>query len=884
MSAIRGWAARLRAIVFSRAADRELDREIRFHLEQEIAKNVRLGMTESEAMRKALLDFGGVTVTREEHRDTRGARWLSDFAGDARFALRTLRRSPALAAAAIITLALGVGANTAIFSAVNAVMLQPLPLRDPDRLLMLWEENPEKNWHMQVAAPANMLDWGEQVPAFEGLTAYLESRGTATLTGDGPPQLVTTAFVMGNFFDVLGVRPQLGRALTPDETWDTGNRVVVISDKAWRTFFAGDSSIIGRTIYLDGQPRQVVGIMGPGFSFPYDKIDVWEPTAFEKTARQEIWFRRAHFARPIARLAGNATPEQANVQLQSVVERLKVQYPETNRYMGAGLTPLHRFLIGDTRLPLIVLLSAVGLLLLIACANVGNLLLVQAATRERETALRLALGAGRSRVVRQALTESLVLSTVGGGLGLVVGIIGTRALVRLQPVGLLRVSEFGVDWTVLAYVLAIITASGLLFGTLPAIWSGRRAPADTLRSGRASGEGRRMRRWGDTLVVAEVALSLLLTIGAGLLIRTLWELQRVDPGFDSHGVLTATISLSGTAYDSAATRQVFYDQLLREVRALPGVSDAAMVSAVPLDDFGYSSDFSIAGRGPNEYGSEVLHRAISPEYLRTMRVPLLAGRAFTAQDGPTSEPVILINDELARRFFKGQDPVGQRIAFDKFPDSTSTWRTIVGVVGSEHQKTLSSAPQIETLEPYPQDPRRRMSVVVRTGGDPAALGPSIRRIVARLDPSLAVLSMKTMEDVRLGSLALQRFLMALMLVFATVGLVLAIVGVYGVLANLARRRTREMGIRIALGARSAEVRWLVVRHGLRLTTLGLLIGGVTALLLTRGLRGLLFGIAPWDPTTFTAVAVLLAGTSLIAAWIPANKASRSDPMAALRAE
>jgi putative ABC transport system permease protein len=884
MSLVTGLATRLRAIVRGRTADRELDEEIRFHLEQETEKHLRLGLPPDEARRRALVAFGGVTVTHEEHRDSRGARWAADFLSDARFALRALARSPALAVAAIVTLALGVGANTMIFSAVNAVMLQPLPLKEPGRLVMLWEENPEKNWHQQVAAPANVLDWREQVPAFEDVTAFLDFEGTATLTGQGEPQLLKDVNVFGNFFSVLGVRPILGRAFTDEETWDTGTRVAVISHRAWRMHFGGDSAVVGRSMLLDGVSYQIVGVMPEGFSFPYDGLDVWEPAAFAPTAREQTFFRRAHFVRPIARLGRGVTAEQADAQLQSIVRRLQQEYPATNRVMGAGMTPLHEFLVGTTRRPLLVLLGAVGLLLLIACANVGNLLLVQAASRERETALRLALGAGRSRVVRQSLTETLVLALVGGGIGLALGAVGTRALVRLQPEGLLRVQSFGVDWTVAAYVLAITTASGLLFGALPALWSGRRSPAESLRTGRSGGEARGMRRWGDALVVAEVALSLALTVGAGLVVRTFWELQHVDPGFDPHGVLATTIQPAGTAYDSAQARIAFFGQLMERVGSLPGVESVALTSAPPLAEQGYTSDFAVAGRPADAYGTEVAHRTVTSNYLRTMRVPLRRGRDFGPEDATSGVPVVLINERLAEQYFRGEDPVGQRIAFDKVPDSTSTWYTIVGVVGAERQRALTDPAKIEVFHAFEQTGGRRMTLLARTGGDPGALAPSVRAAVSALDPSLAIVSSRTMEGVRQRSLALQRFLMVLMLVFAVVGLVLAIVGVYGVLAHLARRRTREMGIRIALGAQAAEVRWLVVRHGLRLTSLGLAIGAVIALLGSRTLRALLYGVAPWDPLTLGGVAALLALTSVLAAWLPANRASRADPMAALRAE
>jgi predicted permease len=630
---------------------------------------------------------------------------------------------------------------------------------------------------------------------------------------------------------------------------------------------------------------QVVGVMPAGFAFPWERVDVWRPPAWSRTDRAQVYFRRAHWLRAIARVRPGVSLDQADAQFQQVVRRLQVQYPETNRVMGAGMTPLHAFLVGDTRLPLLILLAAVGLLLLIACANVGNLLLVRAAGREREMAVRLALGAGRLRLVRQALTESLVLSLIGGAAGLALGWWGTRALVALQPPEMLRVREFGVDWSVLAFVVAITTASGLLFGIAPALWSSRRIPAEALREGgRTGSEGRRIRRWGDSLVIGEVALALMLTVGAGLLVRSFWQLQQVNPGFESRGVLAVSIDLPDSRYETGDKAAAFFDELLRRVRALPGVDDAGAVSQLPLTAPSWTSDFAVAGRPAGEYGTEVVHRVVTPEYLRTMRVPLLRGRGITADDRKDAPPVVLINDALARGYFAGQDPVGQRITFDRVPDSTSVWRTIVGVAGSEHQSTLAQDAQIEILAPFAQDRSSGMAVVVRTGASPASLAPAVRREVAALDANLAITSIQTMDAVRGASMARERFLMTLLVVFAIVGLALAVVGVYGVLAQLARRRTREMGIRIALGAQSSQVRWLIVRHGMRLVLVGLLIGGSLALASTRALRGLLYAVPATDPLTFAAVAALLALTGAAASLLPALRASRADPASALRAE
>ena len=885
IGALKGLAVRLRALGRRSQAERDLDEEIRFHIEQETAKYVRAGASAEEARRRALVAFGGVTQTREAHRAVRGAPWVEELVADSRYALRALRRSPVLAGAAILTLALGIGANTAIFSAVNAVLLRPLPFAAAERLYMLWEENPDRGWHRQTAAPANMLDWREQVVAFEDVAAYGDLEESVTLTGVGDPRPVRKATVTGNFFSVLGVRAALGRTLRAEETWATGAAVAVVGHRLWRDHFRGDAGVIGRTVHVDGRPVEIVGVMPDGFAFPFEDVDVWRPTAWNPANEGQTWFRRAHWLRPIARLRPGVSAREADAQLQAVAQRLQRDYPETNTRMGAGMTSLHEFLVGDTRLPLLVLMGAVALLLLIACANVGNLLLVQAAGRERETALRLALGAGRGRLVRQALTESLVLSAIGGAGGLALGWWGTRALQALQPAGMLRVSQFGVDWRVLAYVLAVTVATGLLFGTAPALWSRRQRPAEALReAGRTESEGRRARRWGNALAVGEVALALLLLVGAGLLVRSLLRLQQVHPGFDHEGVLTATVGLPGVRYDTPEKVSAFFDELVMRARALPGATDAAAVTRLPLTTTSWSSDLAVAGRPVRTNATEVLHRAVTPDYFRVMRIPLRRGRAFTSEDRAGAPPVVLINEALAREHFRGEDPVGQRIAFERVTDSSSIWHTIVGIVGSENQSTLMVEPRTEVFAPAAQDPSNTMRLVVRTVGEPASLGAPLRRLVAEIDPALAVRHVSTMAEIRAASLARERFLTTLLLAFAAVGLLLAVVGVYGVMAQLVRHRRREMGIRLALGAQVPQVRWLVVQQGLRLVAIGLVTGTAGALLATRVVRVLLFGVEPADPVTFVVVPAVLAVTGLAASWLPARQASRADPAGVLRAE
>jgi predicted permease len=882
MSLFHALRARLRAIRPS-AADQSLSDEIRFHIDLETEKNVRLGMSPDEARRHALAHFGGVQRVREEHRDVRPLRWLEDAAADSRFALRSLRRTPALGLAAVVTLALGIGANVAIFSAVNAVVLQPLPFPAPGRLVMITEENPEKHWHLNDAAPANVLDWRDGVPAFHDVTAYADFLGTYTLTGRGDPQTIQAVNVAGNFFSVMGVRPAFGRTFTDAETWRPA-AVAILSDRAWRTRFGGDSSIIGKHIVLNARDFEVVGVMPPGFAFPFENVEVWRSIGWDPQSRGEVFFRRAHWVRAIARLKPGVSLETADAQLQTVVSRLKQQYPPTNKYMGAAIWPLQSFLVGDTRLPLLLLLTSVAFLLLIACANVGNLLLVQAAGREREAALRLALGAGRGRLVRQALAESLVLSGLGGAMGLLLGWAGTRALVRLQPEGMLRVHDFGVDAAVLAYVLAITTLSGLLFGVAPALWMRRRDPADSLKEGgRGSGQGSRAKRWGEVLVVGEVALALLMTTGAGLVVRSFLQVRNVNPGFDSHGVLTAQVGLN-QSYDTSTKVQAFVSQLETRSRAIPGVTNAALATSIPFNGTAYTSDYIAYGRAADQYGTEVGHRAVTASYFTTMKVPLRGGRMFDETDGLGSAPVVLINEALAKAYFQGQNPVGQRIAFDKVPTPKSTWYTIVGVVASEHVDALDVQPRIEVFHSAMQEPPTGTFVLLRTDGDPASLVASLRAVLHDLDPSLALIDAKPMDVLRAGSMARIRFMTTMLLGFALVGVVLAVVGVYGVLAHVSRNRTREMGIRVALGAQPTQVRWLVVRHGLALAVAGLALGLVIAAFATRLMSTLLFNVAPNDPLTLIGVSLILATTSLLAAWLPARRAARVDPAIALRAE
>jgi putative ABC transport system permease protein len=660
----------------------------------------------------------------------------------------------------------------------------------------------------------------------------------------------------------------------------------MISDRVWRTQFGADPNVVKQTVQLNARSFQVVGVMPAGFRFPGMDADVWTTTGWSADQRTQVSFRRGHYLRAIARLKPGVSLDGANAQLQVVVNRLKRDYPATNRVMGAGMTPLQDFLVGNTRQPLLVLMGSVALLLLIACANVGNLLLIQTAGRGREAALRLALGAGRVRLLRQALTESLVLSVFGGAAGLALGWWGTRALGAMQPAGMLPVAEIGVSWSVVGYVIAITTASGVLFGIAPVLWNNQRAPGEVLKDGgRATGIGPRMRRWGNALVVGEIAIALLLTIGASLLVRSFAQLQQVDPGFDPHGVLAISLNVPGARYDDAGKISGFYAELMERVRAIPGVESDAVTSNLPLSGgVGYTSDFTAAGRPIDGYGSEAGHRSVSPDYFGTMHVKITQGRGFTTADALNGDQVVVINDALARSYFRGRNPLGQRIAFDKVPDSTSTWRTIVGVVNDERQTDLATESQIEFITPERQAPSTFMSLVVRAAHDPVTLVAAVRQVVKEMDPAIGFTSVQTMDEMRAAALARQRFLMTLLTGFSLAGLLLAAVGVYGVMAHLARNRTREMGIRIALGARAASVQWLVVREGLRLLAVGLGAGLLIASAATRAMTAMLYHVSPGDPASFVVVPAALAVTTLAATWIPARRASRADPMETLRTE
>jgi len=804
---------------------------------------------------------------------------------DLRFGARTLRRSPGFTAAAVAVLALGIGANTAIFSAVNAFLFRPMPFGDADRLVMLYETNPEFGWDHAQTAPANVLDWREQVDALDDVAIYSEFVEQTEFVRDGQPELLGNSAVTGNFFDVLGIRAALGRGFEWDETWDGSDGVVVLSHAAWRTHFGSDPDIAGKTIQLGARAVQVVGVMPEGFDYPSERTDVWAPWGWDRAARDQVWFRRAHFARAIGRLAPGVTPSGADASLQVVVERLKTDYPETNRVMGAGLLPLRDFLVMDVRGPLYILLGAVALLLVLACTNVANLMLVRASDRSRDVALRVALGAGRGRVARQLLAEGALLALAGGAIGLGLGWAGIRALATRQSVGIEGATGLALDTRVILFTLAVALLSALLFGIAPALRTARGDVQEVLKEGgRGGSTGRTKLRTARVLVASQVAVTMLLVVGAGLMVRTFVALRRVDPGFRTDAVLAVSFTVPSARYVGRDQVLAFQDRFERSLEGRPGIERVGYVGRLPLDGQSWSSQFQAEGWPPDRVGIEIWHRRADRGYFEALDIPLLRGRLFDSGEGPGEPLTVVINRTFADQFFPGEDPIGQRIAYDRAATAQSIWYEIVGIVGDQQQVSPRQPARAEVFENRRQDWGRSDWFVIRTTGDATSATAAVRSVLAELDPLIPIASIRPLRDVWSSSMAREEFMLTLLGAFAVSALLLATVGVYGVTAQAARGRTHEIGIRIALGARTSEVLGLILRQGLAVVCVGLAIGVVAALLATRVIAGFLHGVRPTDPLTLVAVVVLLSLVAAVACFVPARRAASIDPASSLRSE
>jgi putative ABC transport system permease protein len=827
---------------------------------------------------------------------------------DLRYCVRVLRTNVGFTIVAVVTLALGIGANTAIFSVVNAVLLRPLPFREPDRLTLLWQTDPRAASAQLPFSFPNFTDVKQQSQSLEAVaawTAYSDTR--FNLVGSGEPEQLQAARVSQDFFPTLGVEPVLGRNFVEEEDRENGPRAVILGNELWQRRFGGDPHVLGNALNFDGNSYTVIGIMPPGFAFPkFPKpAEVWvalsrdpDPTMARKYARG------ANYLGVLARLKDGVSVPQVQSEIDTIASRLREQYPHENAQKGFVAIPLQQQASRDLRPALLVLLGAVGFVLLISCANVASLLLVRATARRREIAVRLALGSSRARIIRQLLTESLLLSVMGGAVGLLLALWGVD-LLRSVPYNApsflapYRVApeEIGLSGAVLGFTLFITLMTGVAFGLVPALQASKPDVNEALKDSSTTAQSFRMRFRG-ALVIAEIAISLVLLTGAGLMVKSFLRLLDVDPGFQPENVLTAEINLSKSEYASDQRIAGFYQQVIERIAAIPGVRSAGAASMLPLSGADQGSDFFIEGQPPPDPGqkNEINYQCVSPDYFRTMGITVLEGRPFSERDNPDSPRVAMINESAARLFWSGQDPVGKRLGLSlealRFPspdrppvfDIPGAMREIVGVVKDVRHDGLNIQPQPEMFIPYGQRPAREMTIVARCVGDPSQLASLVRSEVRAINPNQPIAAVNTMPDLVSRSIAKPRFNFIMLGVFATVALVLATVGVYGVMAFSVAQRTREIGIRFALGAQPRQVTGMVVGEGMRLIAAGIGLGLAAALALTRVMTALLFGVSPTDPATFAGVSLLLSMVALMACYIPARRASTVDPIETLRYE
>jgi putative ABC transport system permease protein len=870
---------RIRDLAHRDKLERELAEELRFHLEMEAADRTARGLNPDEARRAAALNFGGVEKIKEDCRDQFGLRWLETVGLDLRHGARGLRRSPGFTIAALLTLSLGIGANTAIFSVVNAVLLRPLPFSDPDRLMRVFGTTPQ-NPHAWTS-PLNFADLAAQQKSFAGLAALSEAR--ATLAGVDEAEQIEGWSVSANFFTLLGVRPVLGRSFTSGEDQPGGECVLVLSHALWQRRFGGQPGAIGRAVALNDARCTVVGVASAVFDFPLGTA-FWKPLQLDPGAES----RGSNHLTLIARLAPNATRSRAQADLDRIALGLARAYPDPNAGRGFAVTPLREQIVSEVRPALLVLAGAVGLVLLIACGNVANLLLARSAARRGEVAIRAAVGAAQARIVRQLLTESLLLALLAGAAGLLLGVWGARLLAVWGPQGIPRLHEVSLDGRVLTFTLLASLATVALFGLAPALQGARPDLNHVLKEANRGirGGGLHVQLRG-LVIVAELALTVTLMVGSGLLMKSFLLLVRVRPGFEPAHLLTMDVSLPPWRYDRPR-RAELYANALEKVRHFPGVISAAAGMTQPVLGANHWGSTLAPEGAPTPAAVADLNVAINPvtpDYFRTLGIPLLAGRAFTDGDVPGAPGVAVVSRQVARLFFPGADPVGKRIRLDiDLGPGVPQTRVIAGEVGDVHQEGLALEDAPVLYVPHRQVPYPKMSLLVRTAGDPLALGGTVRATLRNLDRDVPVGTVTTMEEILVGSVGRPRFYTALTALFAGLALFLAAVGVYGVLAWSVSQRLHEIGVRMALGAGRWSVETLIVRQAMAPALLGLILGLGAALALSRMLATLLYGVEPTDPWIYAMVSCLLLAVVLLASHLPARQATQVDLTRSLRCE
>jgi putative ABC transport system permease protein len=885
MASLHEWMRRLWGTLRRNPNDRQLDEEIRLHLELAAEDLQRRGRSPEDSLRTARLQAGGVAQAMEAMRDQRGLPWLENLARDGRHGLRVLRRSPGFTAVALLTIALGIGANTAIFSLINAVLLRPLPFADPERLVIVWEDSTFVGFPHNTPAAANYADIKAQSRTLEDLAA-LDWR-SFNLTGDGEPERVEANGVTANLLPLLGIRPALGRSFTAEEDSPEGPKVMMLSYGLWQSRYGGVRNIIGRDLLLNNEKYTVIGVLPPGFEFLRKDIGIFVPIAF---TRELLNNRGRHYLTLAGRMKQGVTLAESQADAQAIMRRIGQEHPrETfNGRLGAVVVPLREQLAGEVRRPLAVLLVAVGFVLLIACANVANLLLARATKRRTEAAVRTALGAGYARTIAQALTESMLLAVAGSGIGLIFARWSFAFLKRVVPEGMAASTNLELDWRILGFTLLAALLTGLIFGLAPAFQIARVNLNEVLKQSGGRADLRSGSRFRSALVIAEVALAMLLLVGAGLLIQTFFNLRGQYSGLRTQHVLTVRTQLPETRYRELPRRVEFYDQVLEHVKSLPGVVSAGYTTSVPLGWKGGTTSFIPEGRQP-EPGVvyDANYRQISENYFETIGIELLKGRRFVNNDDAQSIRVAIINQTMARQFWPGTEALGKRFK-PGGPDSPLPWTTIVGIVADVRQMGADAPVKAEMYFPYRQIaggtafmPR---DLVIRTSVEPAGLAAAIRREIYAIDPNQPISDIRTMDDILSEETAARELGMLLLTTFAGLALLLSTLGIYGVLSYFVAQHTHDIGLQVALGARAANILALILKKGMLLAVAGVGIGLMASFALTRLMRSLLYEVGANDPMTFAGVAALLLAVAFLACYIPARRAMRVDPIVALRYE
>ncbi|MGA8669833.1 MAG: ABC transporter permease [Terracidiphilus sp.] len=878
---------RMRALFRHKAVETELDEELRFHFDRQVEKYMRSGMTEEEAKRLARLAFGGHEQVKEDCRDARGTAFVELTLQDIKYAFRQLWANPTFSLVMILTLGLSIGANSAIFSVIDGVLLKRLPYRQADRLVRIFLSSRE--YPKFPLNPFDFLDFRARNHSFESIAAF--TRGDVQVSGDGEPVRLNGFGITSGYFRVLGLQPELGREFDFQAEIPGNGLQVILSDRVWRTRFGADPHIIGRKITMNMQPFTVIGVMPRGTEHPGNEyhavaygesVDVWWPFSFAGNSNQ----RGSHFIEGIARLKNGVSEQSARAEMNAIMAQLAREHPNNDSGWTVLVVPLFTELVGGRRQLLLVLLGSVGIVLLIACANAANLLMARASARQREIAVRLAMGAPRARVVRQLLTESLLISFTGGAFGLALAFGGVRTLVSLLPADFPRAHDIHVSGPVLAFTFLVSLITGILFGLAPALQASRTDPKEGLQKvGRASTGGRQQGRLRNALVITEVGLASVLLIGAGLMLRTFLNLIHLDPGFREDHVLTASLSLPHEQYKTGEQTAKFYDQLALSLNALPGVESAGAGSDLPWTGYDENAGgFQIEGKKqPNEEYHARYHMA-TPGYFSAMGIPLLGGRLFTEADKKDAPWVLLINHAMAERYWPHEDVIGKRISFEDAPKKDSDWMTVVGVVGDvkDQPNSAGAEPAFWWSEFQASEPD--MSIALRTRSNPTQVADALRDAVHRLDPALAVADVKLMDSVVDTSVSTPRFTFVLVGLFAALAILLAAIGAYGVIAYTVSQRTREFGLRVALGAQRTDLLRMVLAQSAKLAVSGTILGVLLALSLGRVVQNLIYGVSPADPFILSTVVLLVLTVAMIASYVPARRAARSDPMVSLRAE